>query len=36
MENQVNFTAHAQARLQQRGIKKEIIDFILTEADHTT
>ena len=33
MQNQMNFTSHAQARVQQRGIKKEIIDFILTEAD---
>lgn len=33
MQYQTNLTAHAQARLQQRGIKKEIIDFILMEAD---
>lgn len=33
MENQMSFTSHAQARVQQRGIKKEVIDFILMEAD---
>ena len=33
MENQMGYTSHAQARVQQRGIKKEVIDFILMEAD---